>query len=242
MKNYICQFQFERYILEDMLKVMEADYPIHEENHKIGATSYRFFIESKKIVNDIISLGGCYRKSLVLKFPNVPKKYLPDFIRGLWDGDGSMFTGNRGACATFSCSSKSFIDSFVYILKLNARIANPVVRDKRREFALNLVLSPNDARRLAKYIYNDCKLFLKRKKEICDLFGDLNPSSREIKAGFLNFDSAHSIVINMGFNRTRQWQKYCKSGKRPINIPSNPSKTYKRNGWINWRYWLTGKE
>lgn len=236
--------QCEKYILEDILKVMDADYPIHEEKKKIGATSYRFFIESKEIVDDVIKLGGGYRKSLVSKFPDVPKEYLPDFIRGLWDGDGSAFKDKKKrATATFTCGSKYFVDSFVEVLKSNVGIENPlVIRDKRRKSAFSISLSPNSSRKLRDYMYNDCNLFLKRKKDIFDSFGGFVLSSSNIKENFLSFQDANKFVIGLGFNRQWHWREFCKIGKRPFYIPSNPSKTYIGIGWKNWRHFLTGKE
>lgn len=47
-------------------------------------------ITSKDMVNDLINLGIVNNKSLVVKFPDVPKEYELDFIRGYFDGDGSV--------------------------------------------------------------------------------------------------------------------------------------------------------
>ena len=38
-------------------------------------------IQSKVICNDIIKIGGMQNKSLIIKFPDVPKEYLSDFIK-----------------------------------------------------------------------------------------------------------------------------------------------------------------
>lgn len=236
--------QCEKEILEKILKEMDSDYQIHEEKIKNGV-SYRFFVESKEIVEDIIKLGGEYRKSLISKFPDVPKKYLSDFIRGLWDGDGSVFKGKRNiATATFSCGSKVFVDGFVKILKERVGIENPlVIRDKRRKSAYVISLSPNGSRKLRDYIYNGCSLFLKRKKDIFDSFGKHSPSSIEISRGFLDFKEAKSIIRELGIKTQRKWNEYSKNGNRQKNIPSNPSKTYKNKGWMGWNDWLgNGKE
>ena len=40
---------------------------------------------------DLTSLGGRKQKSKTIKFPYVPSKFLRDFIRGYFDGDGSVF-------------------------------------------------------------------------------------------------------------------------------------------------------
>src|SRR5665213_3239750 len=38
----------------------------------------------------LIEKGCVERKSLTLKFPKVPEKYMPDFLRGCIDGDGRI--------------------------------------------------------------------------------------------------------------------------------------------------------
>ncbi|MCH7396547.1 hypothetical protein MM236_01045 [Belliella sp. DSM 107340] len=36
------------------------------------------------------------------------------------------------------------------------------------------------------------------------------------------------------FELKQIWINYCKSGKKPIHIPSNPEDYYKDKGWISW--------
>ena len=50
----------------------------------------RILLCSQKTANDLINQGCGKQKSLQLKPPkNIPEKYLYDFIRGFFDGDGS---------------------------------------------------------------------------------------------------------------------------------------------------------
>lgn len=66
-------------------------------------------------------------------------------------------------------------------------------------------------------------------------FGDWVGTGRKASAGFLSFEKARAFVRNLGLTN---WTDYCKSGKRPRRIPSNPSRVYKGKGWINWSDWL----
>ena len=44
-----------------------------------------------------------------------------------------------------------------------------------------------------------------------------------------------------GFHNVREWEIYCKSGKKPDDIPSSPSKFYAKE-WKSWGDWLgTGR-
>lgn len=236
--------QMDKQILKDISKAMRSTYPIHEEKTANGNISYRIFIECEEIVKDIIVLGGKYRKSLDMRFPNIPEKFLPDFIRGLWDGDGSAFIDKTNrATSTYTCGSKKFVDKFIDILILNVKLERPsVVRDKRRESAYGIILQPNDSRRLRKYLYQYGGIYLKRKKLVFESMGKIRPSSKDIAKNFLPYDEARSLIVNLGIKTQREWHKYCKKQKRPNTVPSNPYQSYKNNGWVGWKHWLGQEE
>jgi hypothetical protein len=67
-----------------------------------------------------------------------------------------------------------------------------------------------------------------------DWLGTFNTRKKE----FLSFKKAKKIVIKLNLNSQKEWKKYCKSGNKSENIPSNPYKIYKDMGWINWGDWL----
>lgn len=51
---------------------------------------YRLQVGSKRIVHDLGELGMTPRKADRMPFPNVPDNFLGDFLRGYFDGDGSV--------------------------------------------------------------------------------------------------------------------------------------------------------
>ena len=63
-----------------------------------------------RMIRDLRKLGLTERKSLTMKFPQVPDEFFQDFVRGCWDGDGSIFIGVSGyPTASFGTGSLSFI-------------------------------------------------------------------------------------------------------------------------------------
>ena len=50
---------------------------------------------------------------------------------------------------------------------------------------------------------------------------------------FISFEEARSFVRKLGLNGEHQWREYCKSGKKPNNIPYHPERSYKNKGWIS---------
>lgn len=55
---------------------------------------------------------------------------------------------------------------------------------------------------------------------------------------FLPFEEAREFVRTLGLKNTKEWNEYCKSGQKPLDIPSNPSKSYKNKGWIDYGDWI----
>jgi len=50
---------------------------------------------------------------------------------------------------------------------------------------------------------------------------------------YLSLNEAKKYVSKLGLKGTKEWDKYCKSGKKPENIPSSPSYIYKDKGFIS---------
>jgi len=58
---------------------------------------------------------------------------------------------------------------------------------------------------------------------------------------FLPFNEAKDFVHKLGLKTELEWRNYCKSGKKPQNIPSTANGVYSKN-WKGWGDWLgTGK-
>ena len=55
---------------------------------------------------------------------------------------------------------------------------------------------------------------------------------------FLPFKEAKRYVQTLKIKNHLEWVDYCKSNKRPNNIPSNPQLEYKNKGWIGYGDWL----
>ena len=77
--------------LESFKKSIQATNPITDVSYN-GRTLRRIIMSSQKTVDDLISHGCVKQKSLVLQPPiGVPDELIHHFIRGFFDGDGSIF-------------------------------------------------------------------------------------------------------------------------------------------------------
>jgi intein-encoded DNA endonuclease-like protein len=79
-------------LLRKIKKIMGANQKI---GIKYGRTKkekcYRIQIGYQEICKDLLKLGIQPKKTSTLNWINVPEKYFPDFVRGFFDGDGSVY-------------------------------------------------------------------------------------------------------------------------------------------------------
>jgi hypothetical protein len=55
---------------------------------------------------------------------------------------------------------------------------------------------------------------------------------------YKSFKEARAYVHGLGLKSATQWRAYCKSGKKPDDIPVHAERTYADDGWVGWGDWL----
>ena len=59
---------------------------------------------------------------------------------------------------------------------------------------------------------------------------------------YRSFKEARAFVHSLGLKSRTEWRAYCKSGKKPDDIPADPHSTYADDGWAGMGDWLgTGR-
>lgn len=150
----------DKYILKQIAKELEYEGNLYDYVDRQAA---RLNFSCVVIYNDIISLGGTENKSNTIEFPNVPEEYLSDFIRGYFDGDGSIILmKNNRLNSTFTSGSKKFLDSLLAILKQKAGIEGGSYDPSSK----SIRFGKKDTIRIGKFMYkNNPELFLLRKRK-----------------------------------------------------------------------------
>ena len=124
---------------------------------------------SRKISNDLNTLGCFQAKSLILKFPSeeqVPIEYMNSFILGYFDGDGCVSTGKNSifrSCSVNFVSSEFFIKSLKDFLQ-NELSINSWIRKTKRSYRLDFKKT-DDVLKFYHFVYSKSKFFLRRKKD-----------------------------------------------------------------------------
>lgn len=85
-------------------------------------TLYQFSIRDEQLHKDLIKWGCIPQKTkILLKIPNIPKDYISHFIRGYFDGDGSLhwLKGTNNYRISFTSGSKNFLEEVLKELQLS---------------------------------------------------------------------------------------------------------------------------
>ena len=150
----------DKYIIKKIAQELDYQGPILDY---VDRQACRINFSCKVIYNDLIALGGTERKSKTLQFPNIPIEFLPDFIRGYFDGDGSVYNVKGKRINTnFACGSNKFLQSLLQLLKKEAGIEGGSISIANQ----SLTFGKKDSIKLGNYIYqNNPELYLLRKYE-----------------------------------------------------------------------------
>lgn len=112
--------QSEPELLEKVLALMDCDAKIYRGKQRLtGNPLYQFSVNNEEIYDDLLKLGLTPRKSLTLGFPDIPSVYVRHFIRGCWDGDGSVYLTEfdlNEPNASFLSGSRAFADGILRAL------------------------------------------------------------------------------------------------------------------------------
>lgn len=169
--NLLCITIKDKELLEKIRDKIAKRYPLYI--HKpTGAWQLR--VPSNEMVSDLEKRGITERKTPVKEFPEVPQEYLADFIRGYFDGDGSISiykTKQDGKCH-LGCSivsgSRKFLEKLNAILKtkgigINSNVTQPPSVSKG---SFILAYGGKTAMKFCEFIYSGrSSLKMKRKYE-----------------------------------------------------------------------------
>ncbi len=157
---------------EDVLYMIkhELEYTGHITRHlnnNYPASSLAF--TSKPIRQKIESYGIGNNKTFKLKhLPKLSDEYMLDFIRGFFDGDGSIseLKDYHKICTSITCASKTFLQEIQQYLREKIQIQSQVkiTETQRVHTIYTLKYSTNDSFKLCDAIYLNDYIALPRNK------------------------------------------------------------------------------
>lgn len=124
-------------------------------------------IFNKKMCNDLIKLGCIPNKTFFVKIPTIREDLIWHFIRGFFDGDGSIYkrSDRKGIFAKFTSASPDMINGIRNLLYENN--INTYITHSKNSKAMDLYVSGRkNSLKFFNLIYKDCTIYLDRKYEI----------------------------------------------------------------------------
>ena len=163
---------YDREILEKIRNVFETNAPIIiKEGRKISNSEYygsptaTLRISSVYLSNRLCELGVLPNKTYILKFPDFLRKDLvKHFVRGYFDGDGSITLAKRGKPKICIASSKIFLQNIKDICDNNQWISH-IYSKKRCDDAVGIfeIQAQDSVKNFLDWIYLNSKIYCERK-------------------------------------------------------------------------------
>lgn len=158
----------EKELIEKAGEAMGAKHKITASKHQKGLFNFHF--ARTNMVKDLGAICVIPKKSITVKFPVIPELFLTDFIRGVFDGDGSVFFDSRSKKhpirTKFVSSSKEFIEKLELALqKLGLPARRIYGQPTKNAISYMFRYGHKDSERLFAIMYKDIQngIFLERK-------------------------------------------------------------------------------
>lgn len=160
----------DKEVLEKIKKELQIGNPITEYTSRKGYDVVELNWTCKQHKEDLKSFSIVPNKTFILKPPyKLKKQYWIDYIRGYFDGDGSINLINNKDQKSLRwqvCSATP--ELLQWIVDYFAENGIPIVKiqvQQRKEPLYYIQYSTNSTKKIYSILYNESPMFLKRKKE-----------------------------------------------------------------------------
>lgn len=210
--------------IQKFLTEIESNHPI-----KCGIDNKSKFcqvsVNSNIIVKRLFELGCVNKKTLKIRLPELPLKLMNHFIRGYFDGDGSINkVKNRPNSFNVSiCSNKKFNEDVVKLMGYG-KIYEDI------NFSVIKINKINEIKNFRDFIYNDAQVVMDRKQEIFKQINnnfnrDYTTTKNKKKYKLIKSDNTIMVIDNL--------KQFCIENKLKYSTMSNLSRGIGKtnNGW-----------
>jgi predicted DNA-binding protein YlxM (UPF0122 family) len=192
----------EGHHLEKIKKMLHSQHPVRY--NKLADTHEYVFVR-KIMAARLFKLGITRNKSLKVKFPDVPDKYLSHFIRGVFDGDGSVFfepsrkiplrvSSTNGSVSfmprsnksplrvSFTSGSKAFITTLESNLHLHAGLPKRTIYERlQKRMSYYIRYCHTDSIKFFDYIYEGADESMRLERKYQKFLESIRKSQEEKK-------------------------------------------------------------
>jgi hypothetical protein len=140
--------------------------------YNIGKKYCSFSIVNQHLVDSLVEKGVLYCKTHILKFPDetqVPQNLINHFIRGYFDGDGSIYClEENGAGGMSFVGTKNMLEGILSEFKHVIPTTTQIYKYKNKDVYDLKIGGSNYLKQCYEFLYNNATVFLERKKNKFD--------------------------------------------------------------------------
>jgi len=184
---YWSVYSADKHIVEDIANAVEWGGKIYESNnsnHFGTKTMYRLVIGSNELVSDLIKLGIEPNKAKTMQHPNIPNRFISHFMRGYFDGDGSIGWTKPNGLSYISVglgsASCDFVSWVADVIGNVLSVCPPSIHKRAKKDFWEFHFSGKNAKRWLNFMYQDATILLHRKHKIYQIADDCgrHPSTK----------------------------------------------------------------
>lgn len=163
----LCLAEKDKTHIEAFKKAVNSQHTISKKTTVLNDktfVAYRISVKDNELASALQSYGLTNNKSYDAFIPSehqIPKHLFRHYIRGMFDGDGSIYNGANGINISFVTGSEKMYKDFSYTIENHINI-KMIGRTTRNIFELRL-FSKKDVYKFLSWIYDDSTIYLKRK-------------------------------------------------------------------------------
>lgn len=209
--------QDDTYLLEEILKY----FPFFKLKRNYKKMSLLTCI-SKQLKIDLIKNGVLPIKSTtncnLLKFPNIPKDLHNHFIRGFFDGDGSVYKQKLfNIKLEIGCTAYYLITDIIKILydnniNVNLRCSFPGKNLRKINYYILYTSSYRESSKFANFIYTNCNIKMDRKHKLLNVIPEYKTKDRK------ECPKCKSLNTVFSGERNNKIRIYCKNCKKRSSL------------------------
>lgn len=148
-------------------KITTKDEYYQYKGEKLKTSSTYIEIHSTKMVKDLIKHGCSENKTKYMTIPTtIPDNLIRHYIRGYFDGDGSISIDKFNNFSFYICGSSENFLKWMHDEFDKINITKQNIRKNINGVYILKICRINDLKRINDYFYNNANIFLTRKKEI----------------------------------------------------------------------------
>ena len=154
-------------IIEKFKRCINATQPIstvisYDEERKKTYTRYLIQINSKEFVSYLLKHGVTNEKSCECNFPTeiINKKLIPSYLRGLFDGDGSVSKVSEKSIRISFIATRTilnYIQKFLLKLKIKKHPIYNIMKHKSKKYKMYQTHYFKDSMKILNIIYENSK-------------------------------------------------------------------------------------